>query len=151
MHLCLGQSSSDGYRLLIHPHYSRAGRWRRSRFPNQSPVSLTRELCRASSSEEDQDSPSAQSSKSCASCQTRKTPLWRIAEDGTPLCNACGIRYKKYRVRCSRCWTIPRKSGKLHSRCSNCGERLHTAGAQQRVGKRKCDDFLASQAGALCC
>lgn len=28
----------------------------------------------------------------CASCCTRKTPMWRDAEDGTPLCNACGIR-----------------------------------------------------------
>ena len=30
--------------------------------------------------------------KTCASCHTRRTPLWRDAEDGTPLCNACGIR-----------------------------------------------------------
>ena len=33
--------------------------------------------------------------KECASCGTFKTPLWRDAEDGTHLCNACGIRYKK--------------------------------------------------------
>ncbi|XP_054319709.1 GATA-type zinc finger protein 1 isoform X1 [Pongo pygmaeus] len=25
----------------------------------------------------------------CASCRTQRTPLWRDAEDGTPLCNAC--------------------------------------------------------------
>lgn len=31
--------------------------------------------------------------KICASCKTRRTPLWRDSEDGTPLCNACGIRY----------------------------------------------------------
>lgn len=31
--------------------------------------------------------------KICASCCTTKTPLWRDAEDGTPLCNACGIRW----------------------------------------------------------
>ena len=30
--------------------------------------------------------------KQCASCGTKKTPLWRDAEDGTSLCNACGIR-----------------------------------------------------------
>ena len=30
--------------------------------------------------------------KQCASCCNKKTPLWRDAEDGTPLCNACGIR-----------------------------------------------------------
>jgi len=34
--------------------------------------------------------------KECASCGTFKTPLWRDAEDATHLCNACGIRYKKY-------------------------------------------------------
>ncbi|XP_043769970.1 GATA-type zinc finger protein 1 isoform X1 [Cervus elaphus] len=28
----------------------------------------------------------------CASCRTERTPLWRDAEDGTPLCNACGTR-----------------------------------------------------------
>ena len=33
------------------------------------------------------------SAKTCASCRTRRTPLWRDAEDGTPLCNACGIRF----------------------------------------------------------
>ncbi|XP_025083508.1 GATA-type zinc finger protein 1-like [Pomacea canaliculata] len=30
--------------------------------------------------------------KCCASCGTHRTPLWRDAEDGTSLCNACGIR-----------------------------------------------------------
>lgn len=59
--------------------------------------------------------------KECASCGTLKTPLWRDAEDGTPLCNACGIRYKKYRVRCLRCWYIPRKEEKASSRCTSCG------------------------------
>ena len=33
------------------------------------------------------------SGRQCASCNTRRTALWRGAEDGTPLCNACGIRY----------------------------------------------------------
>ena len=35
----------------------------------------------------------AAAGKTCASCSVNKTPLWRDAEDGTPLCNACGIRY----------------------------------------------------------
>ncbi|XP_064605964.1 GATA-type zinc finger protein 1-like [Liolophura sinensis] len=61
---------------------------------------------------------------SCASCDTRKTPLWRDAEDGTRLCNACGIRYKKYRVRCSRCWHIPKKDGKSYPHCPRCGALL---------------------------
>lgn len=33
----------------------------------------------------------------CASCRTQRTPLWRDAEDGTPLCNACGIRSSEWR------------------------------------------------------
>lgn len=33
----------------------------------------------------------------CASCRTQRTPLWRDAEDGTPLCNACGIRSAEWR------------------------------------------------------
>lgn len=33
----------------------------------------------------------------CASCRTQRTPLWRDAEDGTPLCNACGIRSAGWR------------------------------------------------------
>uniref|UniRef100_A0A673CZY4 GATA-type domain-containing protein n=1 Tax=Sphaeramia orbicularis TaxID=375764 RepID=A0A673CZY4_9TELE len=59
--------------------------------------------------------------KACASCCTQKTPMWRDAEDGTPLCNACGIRYKKYRVRCVNCWHIPRKEGNSNSCCLKCG------------------------------
>ncbi|TSK62626.1 GATA-type zinc finger protein 1 [Bagarius yarrelli] len=62
--------------------------------------------------------------KTCASCCTRKTPLWRDAEDGTPLCNACGIRYKKYGVRCLQCWNIPRKEANFTSKCLKCGELL---------------------------
>ncbi|XP_061212487.1 GATA-type zinc finger protein 1 [Neopsephotus bourkii] len=67
-------------------------------------------------------------SKRCASCGTRRTLLWRAAEDGTPLCNACGIRYRRYRVRCQRCWNIPGKSRIPHSRCPRCGERCPQAG-----------------------
>eukprot|EP00063_Salmo_salar_P011279 XP_013986114.1 PREDICTED: uncharacterized protein LOC106564515 [Salmo salar] len=73
---------------------------------------------RTSSSEE--SDPSSKN-KICASCCTTKTPLWRDAEDGTPLCNACGIRYKKYKVRCLQCWHIPRKEGNSNSRCFKCG------------------------------
>uniref|UniRef100_T1J6Q7 GATA-type domain-containing protein n=1 Tax=Strigamia maritima TaxID=126957 RepID=T1J6Q7_STRMM len=59
----------------------------------------------------------ASDDKQCASCGTAKTPLWRDAEDGTPLCNACGIRYKKYRIRCNICWRIPRKDRKSRTLC----------------------------------
>ncbi|XP_065150020.1 GATA-type zinc finger protein 1 [Paramisgurnus dabryanus] len=79
---------------------------------------------RTSSSEEESDSCGPSGSKMCASCLTRKTPLWRDAEDGTPLCNACGIRYKKYRVRCHHCWNIPKKDAKSNSKCLKCGDVL---------------------------
>uniref|UniRef100_A0A3Q3BAE0 GATA-type domain-containing protein n=1 Tax=Kryptolebias marmoratus TaxID=37003 RepID=A0A3Q3BAE0_KRYMA len=68
----------------------------------------------------------------CASCCTRKTPMWRDAEDGTPLCNACGIRYKKYRVRCVKCWHIPRKEGNSNSRCLKCGNFVKLTSAQRK-------------------
>lgn len=64
-------------------------------------------------------------SKTCASCKTKKTPLWRDSEDGTPYCNACGIRFKKYRFRCSSCFYIPRKDEREVSKsCCQCGSRL---------------------------
>ncbi|XP_035212439.1 GATA-type zinc finger protein 1-like [Stegodyphus dumicola] len=58
--------------------------------------------------------------KHCASCSAKKTPLWRDAEDGTPLCNACGIRYKKYKLRCGTCWHIPKKD-EFSPTCRFCG------------------------------
>lgn len=62
--------------------------------------------------------------KTCASCKTKKTPLWRDSDDGTPYCNACGIRFKKYHVRCSICFYIPRKDEKVNNSCCLCGSRL---------------------------
>ena len=62
--------------------------------------------------------------KTCASCKTKKTPLWRDSDDGTPYCNACGIRFKKYHVRCSVCFYIPRKDEKVNNSCCLCGSRL---------------------------
>ena len=62
--------------------------------------------------------------KTCASCKTKKTPLWRDSDDGTPYCNACGIRFKKYHVRCSTCFYIPRKDEKINNSCCLCGSRL---------------------------
>lgn len=59
--------------------------------------------------------------KKCTSCATKSTPLWRAAEDGTQLCNACGIRYKKYKVRCTRCWHIPMKNENKRIYCLECG------------------------------
>ncbi len=68
---------------------------------------------------------SSSKTKTCASCKTKKTPLWRDAEDGTPYCNACGIRFKKYRFRCSSCSYIPRKDEReMNKCCCLCGSRL---------------------------
>ncbi|XP_059426106.1 GATA-type zinc finger protein 1 [Carassius carassius] len=104
-------------RLIITSNYSEEiQRWRRSR--------SSRSRSQRSSSEEESDPCSLSQSKMCASCCTRKTPLWRDAEDGTPLCNACGIRYKKYRVRCQQCWNIPKKDANTHSTCQRCGQVL---------------------------
>ncbi|KAK3091124.1 hypothetical protein FSP39_017273 [Pinctada imbricata] len=75
-------------------------------------------------------------SKICASCGTRRTPLWRDAEDGTPLCNACGIRFKKYRVRCSKCWHIPKKDIKTYPNCPHCGSSLKMSFGKNAHGER---------------
>ena len=41
--------------------------------------------------------------RSCACCHTASTPLWRDAGHGRVLCNACGIRFKKYGLLCATC------------------------------------------------
>ncbi|KAK7144131.1 hypothetical protein R3I94_010532 [Phoxinus phoxinus] len=111
---------TDQSRLIITSNYSEEiRRLRRSR----SSRCRSLQTCQRSSSEEESDSCQSRS-KMCASCCTRKTPLWRDAEDGTPLCNACGIRYKKYRVRCQQCWNIPKKEANSNSQCQKCGDVL---------------------------
>ncbi|XP_028261476.1 GATA-type zinc finger protein 1 [Parambassis ranga] len=88
---------------------------------------------RTSSSDEENDlTINVSKGKVCASCCTRKTPMWRDAEDGTPLCNACGIRYKKYRVRCVNCWHIPRKESNTNSCCLKCGNFVRMTSAQRK-------------------
>uniref|UniRef100_A0A3B1JQR1 Zinc finger GATA like protein 1 n=2 Tax=Astyanax mexicanus TaxID=7994 RepID=A0A3B1JQR1_ASTMX len=123
--------STDQCRLLITSNYSevcrRSRRIRRSRSRSLQSFQCT------SSSEEESD-PASLSKKICASCCTRKTPLWRDAEDGTPLCNACGIRYKKYRVRCQQCWNIPKKEANSNSKCLKCGDLLQLAAQNKRAG-----------------
>ncbi|XP_038148404.1 GATA-type zinc finger protein 1 [Cyprinodon tularosa] len=88
-------------------------------------------LAKTSSSDEENDQ-MAHKGKICASCCTRKTPMWRDAENGTPLCNACGIRYKKYRVRCVKCWLIPRKEGNSSLLCMRCGNCVKLTSSAQR-------------------
>ncbi|XP_033986385.1 GATA-type zinc finger protein 1 isoform X2 [Trematomus bernacchii] len=118
-------------RLLITSMYSKelrkSVRKRRLR-TRTSQISLKT----SSSDEESSWMTSVSKGKVCASCCTRKTPMWRDAEDGTPLCNACGIRYKKYRVRCVYCWHIPRKEGNSNSCCLKCGNFVRLTTAQRK-------------------
>uniref|UniRef100_A0A8C2XLQ2 Zinc finger GATA like protein 1 n=1 Tax=Cyclopterus lumpus TaxID=8103 RepID=A0A8C2XLQ2_CYCLU len=113
----LQDDNREQCRLLITSNYSKE--LRRSVRKPRLRKRTSQKSSKTSSS--DEDSYLTSSGKVCASCCTRKTPMWRDAEDGTPLCNACGIRYKKYRVRCVKCWHIPRKEGNSNSCCLKCG------------------------------
>uniref|UniRef100_A0A3P9HHT9 GATA-type domain-containing protein n=1 Tax=Oryzias latipes TaxID=8090 RepID=A0A3P9HHT9_ORYLA len=118
-------------RLLITSKYSKELR-RGGRKPKLR-SRMSQKSYKTSSSDEDNDlTVDISKGKVCASCCTRKTPMWRDAEDGTPLCNACGIRYKKYRVRCLNCWHIPRKEGNSNSRCLKCGNFVRLTTAQRK-------------------
>lgn len=61
--------------------------------------------------------------KECASCGTRKTPMWRDDADGVPLCNACGIRFKKNKSKCIQCNYVPRKDDS-NQICKQCGGQI---------------------------
>ncbi|XP_067314911.1 GATA-type zinc finger protein 1 [Pseudorasbora parva] len=116
------EGSKDQSKLIITSNYSEEmRRLRRSRSSRCRSLQTSQ---RSSCSEEESDSCGLSRSKICASCCTSKTPLWRDAEDGTPLCNACGIRYKKYRVRCHQCWNIPKKEANTNLKCLKCGDVL---------------------------
>lgn len=57
----------------------------------------------------------------CASCQTTKTPYWRDAwNQGILLCNACGLRFAKFKRRCTQCHYVPRKEDKGSRFCPTC-------------------------------
>ncbi|XP_044514319.1 GATA-type zinc finger protein 1 [Gracilinanus agilis] len=126
MHL---KPEREGHQLLITAQFSSAC-GARSWGASPSPVRALPSPLGASTSNH-QDS---QGSRSCASCRTQRTPLWRDAEDGTPLCNACGIRYKKYGIRCPACWTVPRKSIYPLGHCNRCGAWLCTPPGPSRKG-----------------
>ncbi|KAJ8263990.1 hypothetical protein GJAV_G00143840 [Gymnothorax javanicus] len=121
----------DQCRLLITSNYS--AELLKSIKKVRSRTRSSSSSLKTSSSEEDSDSFSLSKDKMCASCDAKKTPLWRDAEDGTPLCNACGIRYKKYRVRCFQCWHIPRKEGNADSKCCKCGDALRPIASQHKL------------------
>ncbi|XP_039628614.1 GATA-type zinc finger protein 1 isoform X2 [Polypterus senegalus] len=131
MQMVPSSESPDNYQLLITPQYS-AELLNLTKKTRGSKARLAADSGRTSSSEEDGYPLCPNKSKVCASCSTRKTPLWRDAEDGTPLCNACGIRYKKYRVRCFRCWHIPKKDGNSNFKCLRCGGLLRVSTSQRK-------------------
>ena len=63
--------------------------------------------------------------KRCESCGTRKTPYWRDGwEIGITLCNACGIRFHKYRKMCEICRCIAKKDEKGNLHCPKCFDKL---------------------------
>lgn len=61
----------------------------------------------------------------CESCGTRKTPYWRDGwESGILLCNACGIRFHKYRKLCGICKCVAKKDEKGHLQCPKCFDKI---------------------------
>ncbi|KPP57438.1 GATA-type zinc finger protein 1-like [Scleropages formosus] len=118
--------SSDQCRLLITSKYS-AEFWNSGPRARGSRTRAIRNSLKTSSSKKETDTIDLSKNKMCASCSTKITPLWRCSEDGIYLCNACGIRYKRYRVHCHQCWYIPRKRGNSSSRCFRCGDVLSLA------------------------
>ena len=61
------------------------------------------------------------SERCCASCGATKTPYWRDAwGESISLCNACGLRYAKFKKRCSSCLYVPRKEDKTSRACTQC-------------------------------
>ncbi|XP_035493647.2 ferredoxin-2, mitochondrial isoform X1 [Scophthalmus maximus] len=123
--------SREQCRLLITSKYSKE-LFKSVRKPRMRTRTSQKSLKSSSSDEESDLTTAVSKGKICASCCTRKTPMWRDAEDGTPLCNACGIRYKKYRVRCVNCWHIPRKAGNTNSCCLKCGNLVRLTSAQRK-------------------
>lgn len=57
----------------------------------------------------------------CGSCKTQKTPYWRDSwSDSFILCNACGLRYSKFKRYCVECSYVPRKEDKGAPCCTQC-------------------------------
>eukprot|EP00039_Didymoeca_costata_P019870 m.339228 g.339228 ORF g.339228 m.339228 type:complete len:322 (+) comp18715_c0_seq1:512-1477(+) len=60
----------------------------------------------------------------CACCGATSTPLWRDGKNGCRLCNACGIRWVKYGIACTKCGYVPRKTECKGTKCPKCNETL---------------------------
>jgi len=65
--------------------------------------------------------PAPPTPRMCISCGATKTPYWREAWSPTVLlCNACGLRFSKFRRRCIDCSYVPRKEDKGSRICTKC-------------------------------
>lgn len=71
--------------------------------------------------------------KQCACCHCTTTPLWRDIGAELPLCNACGIRWKKYGLVCSHCQYVPCKQERESKICRRCGSVLPPASKRARL------------------
>eukprot|EP00047_Mylnosiga_fluctuans_P012832 m.28004 g.28004 ORF g.28004 m.28004 type:complete len:251 (+) comp4486_c0_seq1:87-839(+) len=70
---------------------------------------------------------SGRKQKQCACCGCTSTPLWRDMGKNQPLCNACGIRWKKYGVICEACQYVPCKQERERKLCKRCSAVLPPA------------------------
>jgi hypothetical protein len=73
----------------------------------------------------------AHDARRCSSCDCpgKNTPNWREAKpewgegyEKILMCNACGLRYWKYRVHCRGCQWVPFTHQKRLSECPKCGD-----------------------------
>ena len=59
--------------------------------------------------------------KQCAACTANKTPYWRDAwSEYLMLCNACGLRFQKFKLHCCKCNYVPRKEDYKSPKCPQC-------------------------------
>lgn len=72
--------------------------------------------------------------KQCACCGCTSTPLWRDLGKTQPLCNACGIRWKKYGVICDSCQYVPCKQERDSKTCRRCAAPFTPSVKRSRTG-----------------
>lgn len=77
--------------------------------------------------------PGARKNKQCACCGATSTPLWRDIGKELPLCNACGIRWKKYGIVCDNCQYVPCKQERESKICMRCNSKLAPASKRARI------------------
>eukprot|EP00042_Codosiga_hollandica_P028977 m.156582 g.156582 ORF g.156582 m.156582 type:complete len:316 (+) comp52930_c0_seq14:278-1225(+) len=94
------------------------------RFPSRSPPSLAPSAPEKSAGAAARPSTNPGLLSARYQCAHRRlfcsTPLWRDIGKEAPLCNACGIRYKKYGLVCDSCFYVPCKSERAKGVCPRC-------------------------------